>query len=97
MKLKEEEINFLCQFFARQPVKKAYIFGSYARSESNLDSDLDILVELDYSKHIGLRFLEMKEEIEEALKKKIDLVSTHGVSPLLLPFIDADKKLIYER
>lgn len=46
------------------------LFGSYSRGEADKDSDVDILVELDYSKHIGLGFIQLKYEIEETLHKK---------------------------
>ena len=61
------------------------------------DSDIDILVELDYSKHIGLGFVNMKFDLEEKLQKKVDLVSTNSDSKYILPFINNDKILIYER
>jgi uncharacterized protein len=60
----------LQQFFTGQPVKKAYLFGSYARNEANVTSDIDILVELDYSKHIGLGFVQMQLDLEKLLQKK---------------------------
>jgi predicted nucleotidyltransferase len=97
MKLSNTDIEFLKNFFSKKPVKKAFIFGSYSRNDANADSDLDILVELDYSKHVGLQFIQMKLEIEEALHKKADLVSEKSISKYILPFINQDKQLIYER
>jgi len=84
-------------YFTEQPVKKAYVFGSFARQEQTENSDLDILVELDYSKPIGLQFVGMKLDLEELLGEKVDLVSANGVSKHVMPFIDKDKILIYER
>jgi uncharacterized protein len=97
MKLSQSDIDFLKSFFAAKPVKRAFLFGSYAREEADQDSDVDILVELDYSQHIGLGFVKMKLDIEEALHKKVDLVSDQAISKNLLPFINKDKTLIYER
>jgi len=97
MRLSVSEIEFLRSFFADKPVKKAYLFGSYSRNEADGDSDIDILVELDYSKHIGLGFIKMRDEIEVALQKRVDLVSTQAIAKKILPFIDSDKQLIYER
>ena len=84
-------------YFESKPVLKAYLFGSYSRNEASDDSDIDILVDLDYSKHIGLGFVKMKLELEERLNKKIDLVSSKAVSQYIQPFINVDKQLIYER
>ena len=97
MKLSKNEIDFLKKFFSSKPVKRAYVFGSYSRNDSDANSDLDLMVELDYSKHIGLSFIKMKYELEDALHKNIDLISDQGVSPHILPFINRDKQLIYER
>ena len=89
--------RLLQQFFAAQPVKKAYLFGSYARKEANKKSDIDILVELDYSKHIGFGFVQMQFDLEKLLNKKVDLVATEGLSRHIGPFIDKDKLLIYAK
>jgi predicted nucleotidyltransferase len=87
----------LHQYFSCKPVKKAYIFGSYARNEANKDSDLDILVELDYSQPIGMQFFGYQVDLEKLLNRKIDLVTSDGLSKYTKPFIDTDKILIYER
>ena len=78
-------------------VIRSGIFGSFARGEETPESDLDILVDLDYTQHIGMGFVKMKLDLEETLKRKIDLVSSKAISKYILPFIEKDKQLIYER
>jgi hypothetical protein len=97
MNISEENINILKDFFKTKPVFKAFIFGSFARGEADLNSDYDILVELDYSKKIGLEFIQMQIELADLLKKNVDLVSDKALSKYIRPFVDKDKKLIYER
>jgi len=97
MKLSGNEIQMIKSFFTGKPVLKAYLFGSYSRGEADDDSDLDILVELDYSQHIGLGFVGMQLDLSDMLKKKVDLVSANGLSKHIAPFIEKDKTLIYER
>ena len=97
MTLTKKDINTIKDYFKDKPVLKAFLFGSYARQEASDTSDIDILVELDYSQHIGLGFVPMKFDLEEKLGKKIDLVSSNAVSKYILPFINKDKMLIYER
>ena len=97
MKLKKEEIQTIKNFFKNKPVIKVYIFGSYARSEAKDGSDLDLLLELDYSEHIGLEFIGMQLDLQKILNKKVDFVSAKGVSKYILPYINKDKQLIYER
>ncbi len=96
MRLKPKDIQIIRDYFTSKPVLKAYLFGSYSRNEADSDSDIDILVELDYSKHIGIAFVQMKFDLEEKLHKKVDIVSSQAVSKRLLPYIETDKQLIYE-
>jgi predicted nucleotidyltransferase len=97
MQLSNADIQLLKDYFSGKPVIKAYLFGSYSRDDADHESDVDILVDLDYSKHIGLGFITMQSDIEEKLHKKIDLVSSKAISKHLSPFIEKDKILIYER
>ena len=97
MILSEKEINLIKQFFLDKPVLRAYLFGSFSRSEADEKSDVDILVDLDYSKHIGLGFVRMKDQLEALLSKQVDLVSSQALSEYISPFIDEDKRLIYEK
>lgn len=87
----------LQHYFAGIPVKKAYLFGSMARNEASAESDIDILVELDHSKPIGMKFFLYQSDLEDLLHKKVDLVTSEGLSVHVKPFIDRDKILIYER
>jgi predicted nucleotidyltransferase len=96
MYLKENDIQLIRDYFVGKPVLKAYLFGSYSRKEADSNSDIDILVDLDYSRHIGLGFVQMKLDLEQQLHKSVDLVSSQAVSRHLLPFINKDKQLIYE-
>ncbi len=97
MHLSKENKQILQQFFSNKPVKKAYLFGSYARNEANKNSDIDILVELDYSHPIGMKFFSFQTELEELLNMKVDLVTSDGLSKYIKPLIDNDKIIIYER
>ncbi|PRY45453.1 hypothetical protein CLV58_102202 [Spirosoma oryzae] len=97
MTLSANELNIICHYLQGKPVVRAYVFGSYARNEADTTSDLDLLVELDYSQPIGLQFIGMKLDLEDSLHKRVDLVSLSGLSPRLRPFIEKDRQLIYER
>ena len=55
-------------------VKRMALFGSYARGEQKPDSDVDILVEFEPDRVVGLlRLAEMELELSEIMKRKVDL------------------------
>lgn len=97
MKLSKNHIRQLQDYFKTQPVIKAYLFGSYVRGEATESSDVDLLVELDYTQRIGLHFVQMVFDLEELLQKKVDLIPTDSVSKYVSPYIETEKKMIYER
>ena len=95
--LSEHEKLLLSNYFSTKPVRRAFLFGSAARNEARKRSDIDILVELDYSQPIGMKFFGYQLELEKLLNKKVDLVSAEGLSKHVKPFVDKDKVLIYEK
>ncbi len=97
MKLQQEHIDRIKKYFVNKPVLRAYLFGSYSRGDADEDSDIDILVELDYSKQIGLEFVQMQLDLQDLLQHKVDLLSAKAISKYIYPFIENDKYLIYEK
>lgn len=97
MKLSSRKLELIKDFFSKQPVLKAYLFGSLSRGDNNEESDIDLLVELDYSQPVGLEFIQMQIDLQNLLSQKVDLVSARGLSKYIKPIIDREKKLIYAR
>jgi predicted nucleotidyltransferase len=95
MNLDSSQIESIRKYFRTRPVLKAYLFGSYVRGEADNQSDIDILVDLDHTKTIGLQFIQMKLDLEKILNSKVDLVSSNGLSKYIKPIIDGEKQLIY--
>lgn len=97
MKINNEIASKIGEYFKDKPVLKAYLFGSRARAEEDQKSDIDILIELDYSHPIGLEFVKMQLDLEEILNGKVDLVTEKSISKYIQSNIEKDKTLIYER
>lgn len=78
---------------------RAYLFGSVARGEADEQSDIDVLVELDYDNGGASwdNWCDMQDDLQALFQKKVDLVSANGLSKFIGPHIHAGKKLIYER
>ncbi len=90
-------VDVLQRYFSTQPVLKAWLFGSFSRGEETKDSDVDIIVALDKSKPVGLKFFGMWSDLEDLLGRKVDLVSEGTLLPFAEESANRDKILVYER
>ena len=94
---KKQIQKIVSEYFAEKPVKKVWLFGSYARGDADEESDVDVLIDFEDNCKVGLRYLIWHEEIEQLVNKKVQVISNGGVSKYIRPFIDADKVLMYEK
>ena len=62
---------------AKYNVSSIGLFGSVVRDDFSPSSDVDIIV--DFSKPIGIEFVDLADFIEKKLNKNVDLVSKNGV------------------
>ena len=91
-------VRAIQNFFRREPVVRAWIFGSFSRMEEGPGSDIDILIDLDTAVPIGLwRYAGMINDLETLLGRKVDLVASGSVKPFAQDSINRDKILVYER
>lgn len=79
------------QLFANYPIKSMAIFGSYARNDQTDKSDLDLLIE--FNDQVGIRFIDLADEVEKIVGFKVDLVSKNGIKESYFKAINSD--LIY--
>ena len=79
------------QLISKYHLKSIGIFGSFTREDFTEDSDIDILI--DYEQPLGIEFIDLADELERILKRKVDLVSQNGVKPKYLKEIQKD--LVY--
>ena len=59
------------------------VFGSVARGEETLDSDVDFLVELPPGYDIFPQRIPLAQGLEDLLHRKVDLVPEHELNPRL--------------
>lgn len=83
--VKRQVVNVL----RRHHIRHAGIFGSYARGEQTAKSDLDVIIQP--RKGMGFDFFGLQLELEEKLKKKVDLISYRGISPYLKKYVLQDE------
>lgn len=75
---------------ARYGVRKAGVFGSYARGAETAESDLDVLVELPSGASL-LDLVGLQLDLSEALDLNVDANTYRAIHPLLREGILADE------
>lgn len=92
-------IDNIRQYLSTQPVKKAWLFGSFSRGEETADSDVDILVEFDRTGQpvTLLTYARIWRELKERVGREVDLVEEGTLKPYAAESANHDKRLIYER
>ena len=58
-------------------IKTIGLFGPVVRNDFDENSLIDILV--DFSRPIGMEIMDLEMELEEALQRKINLISKSGI------------------
>lgn len=113
MQLAEEEIAYkkkqtlsipeirakLKGIFKSDPrIIRAWVFGSFSRSEANSSSDLDIMIEVDESSTFSIFDLaDIQHHGKKATGYEIDIVMEGSVKPFAIESVLKDLKLIYEK
>lgn len=74
-------------------VKKAAIFGSFARNDATNKSDIDLLVEFKGKKSL-FDLVGLKMELEESVGRSVDVVTYNSLHPLLRDKILSEQIII---
>ncbi|MDB5009159.1 MAG: hypothetical protein JWP45_3552 [Mucilaginibacter sp.] len=92
-----EQIKALCSLHR---VKSLFAFGSIASESLRMDSDIDMIVDIDNNDPIDYseNYFALKFQLEDILKRHIDLLEDKAVkNPYLKKQIDNTKVLVYGR
>lgn len=88
-----EEVEEFCR---RNGIRRLALFGSVLRQDFTSDSDIDVLVEFEKGKSVGLRFLEMERELSEILGRKVDLNTPGFLSPYFREEVLRNAEVLYD-
>ncbi len=95
--LKEIKTVIRQVFDVQNKVRLAWLFGSYARGESNSLSDIDILIDVQESKKFNLfDIAEIKEKLQDRFGLPVDVVMLKAITPDIKKRIEKEMILIYE-
>ena len=72
----------------KYPLETNGLFGSCSRDEQSESSDIDLIV--SFKRPVGMEIIDLSFELEDILKRKIDLVTTKGIKPKYLEAIKQD-------
>jgi predicted nucleotidyltransferase len=81
-------------------VRRVALFGSAVRGEDAPGSDLDILVALPPPGErpvIGLKWIDLAEELSILLERPVDLVTEDSLSPYIRPYVEEEMVVLYEQ
>ncbi|NGZ11582.1 MAG: nucleotidyltransferase [Nitrospira sp. LK70] len=91
MKTREEVLQVIEQnqvALKKLGVRRLGLFGSCARGEATVGSDLDFVVE--FSDKSFDAYMDLKSFLEDLFHSRIDLVTISGIKPRLLPIIQSE-------
>ena len=92
----EEMKNVVYIVALKYGVDRVVLFGSYARGEQNHDSDIDLLIDKGELKGL-FQLSAFKRELEENLKKPVDVVTKGVLSEKFLDNINGEEIVLYEK
>ena len=85
-------------YLEKQPISRAWLFGSFSRGDETENSDIDILVDFEKDAHVGLfKYAGMYSDLKEILGREVDLVKNGTLKSFAVESANNDKILIYER
>ncbi|WP_106627909.1 nucleotidyltransferase family protein [Selenomonas massiliensis] len=79
----------------KYPIRRAYLFGSYARGNATEKSDVDLRIEGDIKSFFMLGGI--YSELSDALGTELDLLSRLPDSEAFKENLKKDEVLLYER
>lgn len=65
-----EAVAAVCR---RHGIRRLAVFGSVLREDFTPDSDLDVLVEFEPEARVGLRFIDIQDELSALFCRRVDL------------------------
>ncbi|MGV1008404.1 MAG: nucleotidyltransferase family protein [Dermatophilaceae bacterium] len=87
-----ERLREVCE---RYGVASLEVFGSVARGEDRLDSDVDLLYALKPDARLGFRLFDLEDELTTLFGRPVDLVARKSINKYIREQVLADAQLLY--
>jgi predicted nucleotidyltransferase len=93
---KQEILHTIVETLKNYNPSKVSLFGSFARNENNLESDIDILVLFNHTYSL-LQIIAIENELSDKLGIKVDLITEGAIkNNRIKRSIEKDLVTIYE-
>jgi len=93
MSIDNEQLKSVC---GREKIIYLGLFGSWARGDSTLKSDVDLLVDFEDIKSY-FELARLQQDLESVFKNKVDLVIKNNIKRSLKPYVLKDLVTLYEK
>lgn len=87
-----ERLRDVCE---RYGVASLEVFGSTARGENQLDSDVDLLYALIPGTRLGFRLFDLEDELADLFGRPVDLVARTSINKYIREQVLADAQPLY--
>ena len=81
--LTPDKVAALRALAMRYGVRDLRVFGSYARGDAGLGSDLDLLINIEYGRGVSSRLVDFVLAVRELLNMRVDVVTEGSLDPKL--------------
>ncbi|SRR6266566_7300413 len=92
VEVNREQLAAICE---RYGIAELKIFGSQARDTAHSDSDIDVLYTLQPGRRLGWEIEQLADELTDLFGRRVDLVSSRALHPLLRPSVLAEARPLY--
>ncbi|HMQ16623.1 MAG TPA: nucleotidyltransferase domain-containing protein [Phycisphaerae bacterium] len=88
-----EQLAALCR---RHRVSELAVFGSVARGDARLDSDLDLLIDFEPGARIGfIALAQLTRELQDLFERPVDVVTKRGLHPRIRAAVLAEAEVLF--
>ena len=95
MKIEDLNINFngICPKYG---ILKVEVFGSFARGDAGINSDIDLIVKFDGLNNLVDRYFGFKNEVEAISNRPVEVLPDKKFkNPIFEKNVNRDRKIIY--
>lgn len=93
----EFKLNEAIPYFQKYGIKKAAVFGSYAREEAGKNSDIDFIVSFS-KKYDLLELVGLKQDLEDTFHRPVDVITFNSLKgDSFAKNVLSEAKVIYEQ